>query len=115
MDEQQIVTDHLREVAKAGGLEHYAEVGALIDLELAGPGAVAKLADLLGEICKEEHRSGRPMLSAIVVSKAAGMPGEGFFGLAKSLGLFDGADHLAFWAKEVERVHGYWKGAQPAS
>ena len=109
MNEQQIVGDHLREVAKACGLAYYGEVAALISLDLSGPGAVAALSKLLGEISMEEHRLGRPLLSAIVRSKGSDMPGEGFFGLARGLGRFDGSDDLAFWTEEVRRVHDCWR------
>ena len=119
MNEQQIVGDHLREVAKACGLAYYGEVAALIGLDLSRPEERTTLFDLLAEICKEEHRLERPMLCAIVVSRQSGVPGRGFFGLARDLGLLDasalggtGKDMIRrteFWTAEVRRVHDCWR------
>jgi hypothetical protein len=48
-------------------------------------------------------------LSAIVVSKGGeGMPGEGFFKLAKELESFPVGDRMLFWVSEVKRVRDYW-------
>jgi hypothetical protein len=43
-----------------------------------------------------------------VVVQAENKPGEGFFKLARELGLFLGSDELAFWVKELNRVWDYW-------
>ena len=74
--------------------------------------------DFLNEISREEHEAGRGMLSAVVVSKSGqsrGIPADGFFKLAKSLGhQFD--DGRTFWNQELERVHRAWPasgGTQP--
>jgi len=50
------------------------------------------------------------MLTAIVVHKRDNIPGEGFFELARHLGLLSGGDdELAFFCHEVARVHADWK------
>lgn len=66
-----------------------------------------RLFGLIGEISTEESDAGRGMLSAVVVLKDEGMPGPGFFVLAKKLG-FDTRDQVAFWTKELKRVYAAW-------
>jgi len=44
----------------------------------------------------------------VLVVQEDNMPGEGFFKLARDLGLFLGDDKLAFWVKELNRVWDYW-------
>jgi len=75
-----------------------------IDVEAHDP----RLFHLLGEISTEEDKSGRGMLTAIVVHKSGDMqPGPGFFELANSLGK-DTSDILACWVNEFNKVHDYW-------
>src|SRR5215470_8318342 len=63
---------------------------------------------LLGEISCEEEAAGRGMLSALVVHKEDGMPGQGFFDLARQLGR-DVTDQLKCWSEEVTTVLGKCK------
>lgn len=66
------------------------------------------LAQMLGEISLEEDRSGRGMLSAIVVHKYGDQePGQGFFEFAEILGR-DISDKLKFWVNEVKAIYSYW-------
>ncbi|SRR6266481_8821206 len=58
---------------------------------------------LLGQISSEEEADGRGMLTALVVLKEKGVPGDGYWDLAAQLGR-DVSDKLACWAKEVEVV-----------
>ena len=67
-----------------------------------------RIGVILDGINKSEHRAGRPLLSAVVTRKDTGMPGAGFFKLAKALGLYDGGDDLEYWSKELHRVYAYW-------
>jgi hypothetical protein len=67
-----------------------------------------KIGEILGEISTYEHDHGRPMLSAIVVLAGIGYPGEGFYNLARHLGLHQGHGEFAdmeFFVQEVKRVH----------
>lgn len=65
---------------------------------------------ILDSINRIEHREGRPLLSAAVVSKSRNMPGRGFFNLAADLGVKSGdEDNFKFWLKEIRRVHDYWR------
>ena len=69
------------------------------------------LAHMLGEISSAEDAAGRGMLTVVVVHKSGdGMPGAGFFELARSLGR-DTGDKVAFWASELRKVHATWSSA----
>ena len=45
-----------------------------------------KLMQLLNEVSEAEDSAGRGMLSAVVVGARSGMPGRGYFSLARRLG-----------------------------
>jgi hypothetical protein len=61
---------------------------------------------LLYEISVEENAAGRGMLSALVVRKEDGRPGEGFWDLAQSLGR-DVTDRERLWSDETRLVLGH--------
>ena len=110
MNERQVIYEMLCDVAKAREVIYYSDIGALVRWNMASPGDRKRLADLLGEISSDEVSSGRPMLSALVVSKEFGVPLEGFFELAKSLGRYDGVDGDKFWAVERDKAYEEWTG-----
>ena len=65
----------------------------------------------LGEISAGEVRDGRPMLSALVIN-ASGLPGRGFFRLARRLGKLDDDSpegRRCFWEKEIAAVYAAWQ------
>lgn len=63
------------------------------------------LANMLGEISKDEIERGRGMLSVLVVHKDGDlMPGDGFFQLASQLSR-DISDREACWVRELNLVH----------
>ena len=66
------------------------------------------LFDHLDEINQFERRHGRPMLSALVVNRRTGMPGAGFFRLARSWGIDIRSDRR-FWKSELKRLRRHWK------
>jgi hypothetical protein len=67
---------------------------------------------LLEQVSTEEHNSGRPLLSVIVVHKYDDKePGKGFYELAESLG-FDISNREAFWIAELNKVWDYWRNSQ---
>ncbi len=72
-----------------------------------------QIAQLLGDISQSEHNQGRPMLSVVVVhgrhGESAGMPGKGFFELAKQLGVQQGQDDMTFFVQELARAHAAWQ------
>jgi hypothetical protein len=69
-----------------------------------------QLAFDLAAIAHVEHRSGRPLLPALVVRRDTQMPGLGFARMALDLGyLCAQGDEVAFWADELGRVLRYWR------
>ena len=67
------------------------------------------LAALLGQINVLEHEEGRPLISAVVVSKDTGEPGVGFWNLAEGVGFKIGdtiEQREAFWLDALADV--YW-------
>jgi hypothetical protein len=70
------------------------------------------LRELLGEISFAEDMAGRGMLSVVVVHQSGdGLPGHGFFTLARGLGR-DTSNQEKLWAAEFARVREAWKITQ---
>ncbi|WFT84357.1 hypothetical protein [Rhizobium leguminosarum] len=67
-----------------------------------------RLAHFLGEISAEEHESGRPLISSLVVHKHDLQPGNGFFELARSLG-YSFIDEIEFWSDQIDLLRSQWK------
>ena len=69
-----------------------------------------KIGAVFGEMPEHERRHGRPLLPAVVTHKD-GIPGKGFFTLARELGLLKaGQGETIFWADELRHVHDSWSG-----
>ncbi len=107
------IYERLKEVARKGDdLITYGEIAPLANLNMENPDDRNKIAHILGEISTHEHSEGRPLLSAIVVLAGIGYPGDGFYILARELGVHHGRkefEDLEFFAQEVRRVYDYWK------
>jgi hypothetical protein len=65
------------------------------------------LNEALGHVVRHEVEHGRPLLTALVVTKDTGSPGPGFAGLARELGLTVTHDD-EFAQQELERVVHFW-------
>ena len=75
-----------------------------------------KLGKVLGRISEDEVAAGRPMISAIVVSKDDMLPGHGFTTSASELHLVDpGEDEIGFAVRRIKRVHEHWSKEAPPS
>jgi hypothetical protein len=106
------IYERLKEVASNGDLITYGEIAPLANLNMDDPDDRNKMSEILGDISRYEHKQGRPMLSAVVVLAGISYPGEGFFNLARELGLHHGKkelEDLDFFVQEVKRVHESWK------
>ena len=103
---QKIYAEILR-VAKNKGMTFYSDIAPLAGLNMGMASDRSRIANILDSISTAEHRSGRPLLSAVVILKEENIPGQGFFSLAKRLGLYDGSDDTQYWTEEVRRVHDY--------
>lgn len=104
----QAIYQEILRVARSGGITTYADIAPLAELDMSLLHHRTRIGSILGEISRAEHRAGRPMLSAVVILADRNRPGQGFFRLAKTLGLHTGGDELQFWVQELQRVHDYW-------
>ena len=107
--------DRLHKLARGKGMITYGDLanelnstGIIEDLEARS----AALATLLAQVNVEDEEGGRPpLISSLVVHQDDGMPGKGFFGFARELGMSPGSSPEAqtdFWMKQVQRCHEYW-------
>ena len=109
--EYHLIHAELMAAAKYRGTVTYQEIAKIIGLPLSGNYMGAEIGYLVGEISEDEVISGRPMLSAIVVS-TAGKPGSGFFELARQLGRLDSSGRdaeISFWEREMKAVYEQWR------
>ena len=88
-------------------------------LALAPPQTIHRLALALEQLMEEDAAAGRPLLAALVTSKARrGRPAPGFFAKARALGVFsgdpDGPAEEAFHTAEANRALAYYR-VQPIS
>lgn len=100
--------DRLHEIARQGDMVYYSEIAPLLGIDTGDPYFGARVGRVLDEVNHAEHAAGRPLLSAVVIAKDTGMPGEGFFTCARDLRRYAGRDDLAYWVEELRRVHDYW-------
>jgi hypothetical protein len=106
-----LVYSELIQAARYRGVTTYQAIAEIMGLLLTGAHMGREVGYILGEISEDEVRHGRPMLSAIAVS-AAGVPGGGFFGLARDLGRLQEDTEAAerrFWEEEKEAVYATWQ------
>lgn len=84
----------------------YSDVAQRIETAYLHPGSYTFLR-ILSSICKEEEDAGRGMICALVVSKATGIPGGGFFSALAARGR-DLSNIEAAWGEECDRVFEAW-------
>lgn len=107
--EYQAVHDRLVQAARAQQLVHYGELGKMLGLDMENPHFAAQVGKVLDRINEDESAAGRPMISAIVVSKDTMLPGSGFFKLGQELRqTLAGEDEMGFAIRQIKRVHDYW-------
>ena len=108
--DDRIIHERILDVARSEGMVFYGEIAPLVGLNMAILRDRTILGHILDRISEAEHNAGRPLLSAVVVRRCDGMPGCGFFDLARHLGLHrHGADDMRYFVEELNRVHEYWK------
>lgn len=106
VDDVKRVYDSLIAVARKGENSHvyYERVAHIAGLNLNDPfDREIALGHLLGIISEHEKASGRPLLTAIVVTKETNMPGKGFWGFNEK-----NMDKNRFWIQEIRKVWEYW-------
>jgi len=98
--------DILEETARTGGLLTYQQLAQAADVP--PPTTIHKTALALEEMMDADHEAGRPLLAALVVSKATGIPAPGFFGRLTALGRYFGDDRgpeaERHWRRELAAV-----------
>jgi len=87
---------------------YYKDVAEIMGLPIRGEHMAREAGQMLGEISEWEHKEGRPLLSAVVIRDDIGIPGEGFFKLARKLGKFQGQNEQDFWESELQEVYNIW-------
>lgn len=103
-----VIYQELVKVARKKTVTYYSDIADLVGLDMDLQQDRNKIGELLDAINRHEHSSGRPLITAVVVHKGELIPGEGFFKLARALGLFDGVDRDKYYIQELRRVHDYW-------
>jgi len=100
-----------RIVGKATPITYQALAKAL---DLSPPNTIYQLTLALERLMEEDAAAARPLISALVISKArGGLPAPGFFDCALRVGRFDGdpsgPDVLAFYAAEFDAAVEFWR------
>jgi len=83
-------------------------------LDLAPPNTIHQLTVALEYLIEEDAAAARPLIAALVVSKArGGLPAPGFFDCARRVGRFDGdpsgPEVPAFYAAEFHAAVEFWR------
>ena len=103
------VLSELVRAAQYRGVTTYQDIAVIMGLPTVGNHMQRETGHILGEISEDEVHSGRPMLSAVAVG-VSGKPGDGFFGLAKDLGLMKPDENQEnFWETQREAAYRAWK------
>lgn len=80
--------EKLRIVAAHRQTIFYSEIADIARLSVDNPFFDVLIGEKLDAVNHYEHAQGRPLLSAVVISKEHNRPGIGFFSCAQTLGLF---------------------------
>lgn len=107
--EHPAVYERLVQAARAREFVHYGELARMLGIDMDNPHFGAQVGKVLGQISEDEIAAGRPMISAIVVSKDDMLPGKGFFKLGQELHRVEtGEDEIGFAVRQIKLVHDYW-------
>jgi hypothetical protein len=103
----------LESVAKRRILITYQELANA--LQILRPLSIHQVTEALEHLMQEDAAADRPFIAALVISKARGGLGPGFFDCARRLGRFagdlDGQDARTFHAAELNAVFAFWDGS----
>jgi len=99
--------------AQYRGLTTYQDLAAIMELPMQGNRMGSEIGQILGEIAEDEVKSGRSMLSAVVVG-VSGKPGSGFLPLARDLGRAPDTEELdTVWKRERTGAYDAWRRPLP--
>lgn len=110
----QIVHDRLVKAAHERSRVFHSEVRGLLESLPGDPVLRPEVDEVLAQIASDEHRDGRPLLTALVVTGKS-IPGNIFFSSARDLGVLsssDPAEEMRFWMSEEARVYDAWAGVR---
>ena len=98
--------------AQTGNPTTYRELANHLGLE--PPNTIHRITEALESLMEDDVTAGRPILSAICISKiGTGIPARGFFLAAEALGIFSGdptgPEARAFHAFELQRVLSFYR------
>ena len=101
--------NEIRKVANGKSKTSYKDVASSCDIPFKTSNDRKTFFKELNEICIFENSNKRPMICSVVVKKSDGMPGDGFFELARKLGVWDGkTEKERFIENETKKVWKYW-------
>ncbi len=105
------VRAYLEQIAPQGVPITYAELAQA--LQLSPPNTIRQVALALETLMEEDAAAGRPLIAALVISKArGGLPAPGFFDCAAQLGCFNrdaaGLEASEFHAGEFKAAVTFW-------
>lgn len=108
------VRDHLCQIAAQAVPITYQALAKILDL--TPPNTIQQLSLALEYLIQEDASAGRPLIAALVISKAReGLPALGFFDCAQRVGRFDGdtsgPEVAAFHTAEFAAAVAYWPTA----
>jgi hypothetical protein len=106
----QVIYDRLISAARQRSRMFHSEVRAILESLPGDPQARPDVDQVLTDIAAAEHRAGRPLLTALVVTGKS-IPGNIFFASARDLGVLSSADpaeEMRFWMAEEARVYDAW-------
>ncbi len=74
----------------------------------------AEIGRILGKISTYEHENGRPLISAIVITKGSGYEGDGFYKLAQELGFgpWKSLRDNAFDVMQINECFSFWSNPE---
>jgi hypothetical protein len=111
-------TDYLIEVAKDRRITNYTDLSSELvrrtghaRFDFSADRDQVAVGALLGEVTDRTYDEIGAMLSSLVVQKATGDPGEGFYRFARKLGLLrPGVEKFEFFQGQVRLVHEKYSG-----
>ena len=102
------IYERLKEMARARRMITYKELAEGVGLDWKrNYGKCRQIFAVLGAVSTSEVEQGHPMLSAIAV-RQDGMPGSGFFVLARDLNRYQSGTEYSFWLTERDAVWDFW-------
>jgi len=113
---QQRIREHLCGIAATAQPVTYQALAKA--LELSPPNTIHQLTVALEGLIEEDAAATRPLIAALVISKArGGLPAPGFFECAKRVGLFQGHPSgptaSAYYETEFKRAVSFWQAPLP--